>query len=63
VSAKASSQAGFFTAGQAAKTQTIAPQAAGKATGQAGVAPTVNQTTGGKTKAAPAKSTLAPNIK
>ena len=59
VSAKASSQAGFFTAAQAAKTQTIAPQAAGKATGQAGVAPTVKQTTTGTT---PAKAKVGTGV-
>jgi hypothetical protein len=49
----------IFTAAQAAKTQTIAPQAAGKATGQAGVAPTVKQTTTGTT---PAKAKVGTGV-
>jgi hypothetical protein len=49
----------IFTAAQAAKTQTTAPQAAGKATGQAGVAPTVKQTTTGTT---PAKAKVGTGV-
>jgi hypothetical protein len=43
-----STQPGYFDAATAAKTQTLGTGTSGPATGQAGVSPTVNQTTGGR---------------